>query len=38
MASQILGRRATGAEDFAEAFNLEWVVPWGSDVSRSGRH
>lgn len=25
MASQILGRRATGAEDFAEAFNLEWV-------------
>lgn len=25
MASQILGRRATGAEDFAEAFNLEWI-------------
>jgi hypothetical protein len=25
MASQILGRRATGANDFAEAFNLEWV-------------
>jgi len=25
MASQILGRRATGAADFEEAFNLEWV-------------
>ena len=25
LASQILGRRATGAGDFAEAFNLEWV-------------
>ena len=25
MASRILGRRATGAADFAEAFNLEWV-------------
>ena len=25
MASQILGRRASGAGDFEEAFNLEWV-------------
>lgn len=25
MASQILGHRATGADDFEEAFNLEWV-------------
>lgn len=25
LASQILGRRATGAGDYAEAFNLEWV-------------
>jgi hypothetical protein len=25
MASQILGRRANGANDFEEAFNLEWV-------------
>jgi hypothetical protein len=25
LASRILGRRATGAADFAEAFNLEWV-------------
>ena len=25
MASQILGRRATGVADFEEAFNLEWV-------------
>jgi hypothetical protein len=25
MASQVLGRRATGAADFAEAFNLEWI-------------
>jgi len=25
MASQILGRRASGADDFEEAFNLEWV-------------
>jgi hypothetical protein len=25
MASQILGRRAAGAGDFEEAFNLEWV-------------
>jgi hypothetical protein len=25
MASRVLGRRATGADDFAEAFNLEWI-------------
>ena len=25
MASQILGRRASGRDDFEEAFNLEWV-------------
>lgn len=25
MASRILGRRASGATDFEEAFNLEWV-------------
>ncbi|MDJ0664861.1 MAG: hypothetical protein QNJ75_09890 [Acidimicrobiia bacterium] len=25
MASRVLGRRATGASDFEEAFNLEWV-------------
>ena len=25
MASRVLGRRATGAADFAEAFNLEWI-------------
>mgnify|MGYP001819596610 FL=1 len=25
MASRILGRRASGAADFEEAFNLEWV-------------
>lgn len=25
MASRILGRRATGAADFEEAFNLEWI-------------
>lgn len=25
MASQILGRRATNAADFAAAFNLEWI-------------
>ena len=25
MASQILGRRASGAGDYEEAFNLEWV-------------
>ncbi len=25
MASRILGRRASGAADFEEAFNLEWI-------------
>lgn len=25
MASRVLGRRATGAADFEEAFNLEWI-------------
>lgn len=25
LASRILGRRATGAADFEEAFNLEWI-------------
>jgi hypothetical protein len=25
MASRVLGRRATGATDFEEAFNLEWI-------------
>ena len=25
MASRVLGRRATGAADYEEAFNLEWI-------------
>lgn len=25
MASRVLGRRATGASDYEEAFNLEWI-------------
>ncbi len=43
MASRILGRRATGAADFAEAFNLEWVdliseIPTPESMMALGRN
>ena len=43
MASQILGRRATGAADFEEAFNLEWVdliseIPTAEAMMALGRN
>lgn len=43
MASQILGRRANGAADFEEAFNLEWVdliseIPTVDDMMALGRN
>lgn len=43
MASQILGRRATGASDYAEAFNLEWIdliaeIPTPADMLELGRN
>lgn len=43
MASQILGRRASGAADFEEAFNLEWVdliseIPTGDSMMALGRN
>ena len=43
MASRVLGRRATGAADFAEAFNLEWIdliseIPDGETLLALGRN
>jgi len=43
MASQILGRRATNAADFAEAFNVERIdliaaIPNEEDMLRLGRN
>jgi len=43
MASQILGRRASGASDYAEAFNLEWIdviaeIPTPADMLELGRN
>jgi hypothetical protein len=43
MASRILGRRASGAADFEEAFNLEWIdliseIPDQSSMMALGRN
>ena len=43
MASQILGRRASGAADFEEAFNLEWIdliseIPTAETMMGLGRN
>ena len=43
MASRILGRRATGAADFEEAFNLEWIdliseIPTPESMMALGRN
>jgi hypothetical protein len=43
MASQILGRRAGGAADYEEAFNLEWVdiiseIPTATEMLALGRN